>query len=305
MSKLSLKVYLVCGYAILALLFLPVPVFANSNCAQNPKACTYFHLCVFATQLIYETRNTTKERKWADGKWSGHVKEAKRRGFSCEVKTYDIVKSTYNGFMNLSDEERKDLQSKLKEKNLYGSGVDGLYGKGTQTSLIKFIKENLKLSDINDATVKLAIEKLLTKSNPSETPETVTENTEAQITKNNEQDVVYDDVIDKKPLVITEELMEQRLVDGDFQSAVLAAKILAPKGSSTAQFVLGSAYAEGVGVLQQFKLAHMWLNIASLNGSSQAVEIRNNVQKQMTPEAVMQAQELAQHPQLLAAAVAP
>ena len=46
-------------------------------------------------------------------------------------------------------------------------------------------------------------------------------------------------------------------------------------------------------MLQQFKLAHMWLNIASLNGSSQAVEIRNNVQKQMTPEAVMQAQELA------------
>tara|TARA_B100001057_G_C22565192_1_gene838905 strand:- start:211 stop:324 length:114 start_codon:yes stop_codon:yes gene_type:complete len=37
--------------------------------------------------------------------------------------------------MNLSDEERKDLQSKLKEINLYGSGIDGLYGKGTQTSL--------------------------------------------------------------------------------------------------------------------------------------------------------------------------
>ena len=92
MFKLSLKVYLVCGYAILALLFLPVPVFANSNCAQNPKACTYFHLCVFATQLIYETRNTTKERKWADGKWSGHVKEAKRRGLLCSIKTTNPTK---------------------------------------------------------------------------------------------------------------------------------------------------------------------------------------------------------------------
>ena len=163
-----LKVYLVCGYAILALLFLPAPVFASSNCAKNPKACNYFHLCVFATELIYETRNTTKERKWADGEWSGHVKEAKRRGFSCKVKTYDIVKSTYNAFMNLSDEERKDLQSKLKEINLYSSGIDGLYGKGTRTSLIKFINENLKLSDINDSSVKLAIEKLLAKSNPNQ-----------------------------------------------------------------------------------------------------------------------------------------
>ena len=69
--------------------------------------------------------------------------------------------------MNLSDEERKDLQSKLKEINLYSSGIDGLYGKGTQTSLIKFINENLKLSDVNDSSVKLAIEKLLSKSNPS------------------------------------------------------------------------------------------------------------------------------------------
>ena len=135
MSKLSLKVYLVCGYAILALLFLPAPVFASSNCSKNPKACTYFHLCIFATELIYNTN----KRKWADGEWSGHVQEAKRRGFSCKVKTYDIVKSTYNAFMNLSDEERKDLQSKLKDKNLYSSGIDGLYGKGTQTFLIKFI----------------------------------------------------------------------------------------------------------------------------------------------------------------------
>ena len=291
MSKLSLKVYLVCGYAILALLFLPAPVFASSNCAKNPKTCTYSHLCAFATKVNFY--HPTQALEWADGKWSGHVKEAKRRGFSCKVKTYDIVKSTYNAFMNLSDEERKELQSKLKEINLYSSGIDGLYGKGTQTSLIKFINENLKLSDVNDSSVKLAIEKLLSKSNPSENPETVNENIEAQIAKNNEQEAVYDDAIDKKPLVITEELMQQRLVDGDFQSAVLAAKILAPKGSSSAQFVLGSAYAEGVGVLQQFKLAHMWLNIASLNGSSQAVEIRNNVQKQMTPEAVMQAKEHA------------
>jgi len=99
MSKLSLKVYLMCGYAILALLFLPAPVFANTNCAKNLKACNNKLLCAFATQLIYKTRNTTNDRKWADGDWRGHVTEANRRVLSCGIKTqnstYNIVKSAY------------------------------------------------------------------------------------------------------------------------------------------------------------------------------------------------------------------
>ena len=84
MSKLSLKVYLVCGYAILALLVLPAPVFASSNCAQNPTTCTYFDLCAFATKENFY--HPTQAPEWAGGKWSGHVKEAKRRGFRAKLR---------------------------------------------------------------------------------------------------------------------------------------------------------------------------------------------------------------------------
>ena len=133
MSKLSLKVYLVCGYAILALLFLPAPVFATTSCVKNPQTCSDQAVCIYATDVRAGTKH------WSKGQWISHVKEADRRGLSCSVYTpnpsYFLVESAYNGFMNLSDEERKDLQSKLKEINLYGSGIDGLYGKGTQTSL--------------------------------------------------------------------------------------------------------------------------------------------------------------------------
>ena len=98
MSKFSLKIYLVCGYAILALLFLPAPIFADSNCAKDPKACSYFYLSAFATKEHFY--HPTKAREWEDGEWNAHVKEAKCRGFSCKVKTknpaYKIVESTYN-----------------------------------------------------------------------------------------------------------------------------------------------------------------------------------------------------------------
>jgi hypothetical protein len=41
------------------------------------------------------------------------------------------------------------------------------------------------------------------------------------------------------------------------------------------------------------KLGHMWLNLASLNGSLEAVEARNKLQVLMPPEAIVEAQAMA------------
>jgi peptidoglycan hydrolase-like protein with peptidoglycan-binding domain len=52
-------------------------------------------------------------------------------------------------------------------------------------------------------------------------------------------------------------------------------------------------YADGRGTIQVSTAAHMWFNIASMNGSDEAYEQRKAVTAQMTPSAVEKAQAMA------------
>lgn len=69
----------------------------------------------------------------------------------------------------------------------------------------------------------------------------------------------------------------------------------AQQGNATAQLKLGSAYASGTGVLQDYVEAHKWLNIAAarLEGDdrARAAALRDQVASRMTPEQVAQAQK--------------
>jgi peptidoglycan hydrolase-like protein with peptidoglycan-binding domain len=56
---------------------------------------------------------------------------------------------------------------------------------------------------------------------------------------------------------------------------------------------LGKMYADGRGTIQVSTAAHMWFNIASMNGSDEAYEQRKAVTAQMTPSAVEKAQAMA------------
>lgn len=282
---------------LVLLLLYPAQGYADTGCLKNPRNCLTAPLCFYSSYTIKNSKPV--QRAWSKGsRWAGHVREAKRRGLSCGVKnapSFTKIQSLYRMFSSLSKTERKQLQTKLKSIGAYKSSIDGLYGKNTQNALKKYINDDLNLEKINDATTTLAFDALLdrkaeTKPLEKET-QTATLKEEVEPVETAEQQSSNE--LETKPLEITEELIAQRLSEGDLQSAVLAAKILAPKGNGPAQFVLGSAYAEGVGVLQQFKLAHMWLNIASLNGANEAVEARNELQTKMTPDAVMEAQELA------------
>jgi TPR repeat protein len=69
----------------------------------------------------------------------------------------------------------------------------------------------------------------------------------------------------------------------------------AQQGYASAQFELGSAYASGTGVLQDYVEAHKWLNLAAarLEGEerNKAAAMRDQVASRMTPDQVAQAQQ--------------
>ena len=51
-------------------------------------------------------------------------------------------------FKKLSKETRRQLQTNLKNLDLYKSSIDGLYGKGTAGALTAYNKQNLNGADL-------------------------------------------------------------------------------------------------------------------------------------------------------------
>lgn len=80
---------------------------------------------------------------------------------------------------------------------------------------------------------------------------------------------------------------------GDYAAALREWTPLAEQGDAVAQFNLGVMYFEGQGVLQDYVTAHMWANIAAVNGSEMAPELRNAIAKRMTPAQIHAAQKRA------------
>ena len=68
-------------------------------------------------------------------------------------------------------------------------------------------------------------------------------------------------------------------------------------GSNSGPMGLGKAYEEGVGVLQDFVLAHVWYNIASSRlgptAQKEASEARDRVAMKLSADQIIGAQELA------------
>ena len=84
----------------------------------------------------------------------------------------------------------------------------------------------------------------------------------------------------------------------DRQDYETAYKLLAPlgeQGHAFAQFNLGTLYDKGKGVPQDYVLAHMWWNIAGSNGNQDAKNKRKILEKEMTPQQIEKAQEIARN----------
>ncbi|MDB2423465.1 serine protease [Paracoccaceae bacterium] len=150
MKNLSLTFFLA-----IAALFGSVGSGFAALCSENPKYCTIDSICVYAAQ------STPTGTYWrSNSRWFKHIKEAKRRGLSCGVKGAGLRRPSElrTVFIRLSKENRKQLQSNLKDLGFYKSLIDGLYGKGTAGALTAYNKQNL-----NDADLKKSenVEKLI------------------------------------------------------------------------------------------------------------------------------------------------
>jgi S1-C subfamily serine protease len=99
------------------------------------------------------------------------VREAKRRGLTCGIKTVkpSLIRSA---FIKLSKENRKQLQTYLKDLGFYKSSIDGLYGKGTAGALTAYNRQNLNGADLkkSENVEKLYSEVLALKPEPKIEP---------------------------------------------------------------------------------------------------------------------------------------
>jgi TPR repeat protein len=67
----------------------------------------------------------------------------------------------------------------------------------------------------------------------------------------------------------------------------------ADQGHAAAQHNLGFMYHNGLGVPQDYVMAHMWFNLAAALGDEKALKTRDALAKNMTSEQITEAQRLA------------
>lgn len=82
-------------------------------------------------------------------------------------------------------------------------------------------------------------------------------------------------------------------VRGDYATALRITRPLAAKGEAWAQYNLGLMYDKAHGVPMDHVRAHMWFNLAAVNGFDYAVKNRDIAAKTMTPQQIAEAQKLA------------
>ena len=81
--------------------------------------------------------------------------------------------------------------------------------------------------------------------------------------------------------------------EGRLDVAVAEWRAAADAGDRRAMLALGRRYAQGLGLLQDYVVAHMWLNLAASRGEAAAPEERDALAAKMTPAQIAAAQEEA------------
>ena len=84
-----------------------------------------------------------------------------------------------------------------------------------------------------------------------------------------------------------------RGVPQDYKEAARLYRLAAEQGYADAQGNLGVMYVFGKGVTKDFVYAHMWGNIALMNGNERGASVRGRVAEKMTSSQIEEAQRLA------------
>lgn len=82
---------------------------------------------------------------------------------------------------------------------------------------------------------------------------------------------------------------------GRLADAVEAWREAAAGGDARSMLALGRRYRDGVGVPQDWVLAHMWLNLAASRGAQEAIAERNALTRDLTPDERAEAQSRARN----------
>ena len=84
-------------------------------------------------------------------------------------------------------------------------------------------------------------------------------------------------------------------VPQDYAEAIKLWKLAAEQGYALAMINLGTMYYNGDGVPQDYVLAHMWFNRSNSNGMLAGIRIMESLEKDMTPQQIEKAQEMARN----------
>lgn len=85
-----------------------------------------------------------------------------------------------------------------------------------------------------------------------------------------------------------------RSIPQDFKKAVYWYRLSAKQGNDLAQRRLGLMYERGDGVERDYVQAYMWYTLGAAKGAERGVALRDALAKQMTPEQIAEANQLAQ-----------
>ena len=248
------------------------------------------------------------DKKW-EGQWlNGKLQPKQKNTIPSEPSALRTV------FTTLSKHERKLIQSNLAHLNYYTSSIDALYGKGTEAALKAYNKEYLGNADLGEANnvtilmddllnIKSAEIKVMT---PSEIATEQKKDSEPPYSKSLETEETAETKVlapnetvpsetklaaPTPPLNFTQ--IKASYDVGDYSRAFADAQLLAVMGNVEAQLLLGNMFADGKGTIQINTAAHMWFNIATMNGHDEAYEKRKAIAALMTPNAVEEAQKMA------------
>ena len=84
-----------------------------------------------------------------------------------------------------------------------------------------------------------------------------------------------------------------RGVPQDFKKAVYWYRLSANQGNDLAQRQLGLLYERGDGVPQDYVQAYMWYSLGAAKGAKRGAALRDALAKQMSPDQIAEAQQLA------------
>lgn len=88
--------------------------------------------------------------------------------------------------------------------------------------------------------------------------------------------------------------MQGHGVKTNYQKAFELLKKAAQKGSANAYVGLGAMYYRGLGVTNDLVKAYAWCSVAAANGSANGTDMRDEIEKLMTPAQISEAQTISQ-----------